>query len=167
MWLDQLLTELGHCGPQGQAALQFLTEQKVKVSLHGQPTAARWTLLGNIELHPRYAEGASNAPYPLSLIVHEVQHLKQGLFTALSVYGELDAWQTQFSFLKSLTGSYHSNSQSNALLNELISLDLNNDRQVLVRARNLMRAYAGRGYRVNLLPLTPLPREILFFISRR
>ena len=167
MWLDQLLAELGHCGPQGRAALCFLTEQRVKVSLHDQPTAARWTAFGNIQLHPRYAKGASDAPYPLSLIVHEVQHLKQGVFTALSGFGELNAWQTQFSFLKSLTGCYHSDSQSNALITELMSLSLNGDRKVLIRALNLMRAYAGKGYRVNLLPLTPLPREILFFISRR
>lgn len=101
VWLDNLIVELNKSGLQGQAAFQFLTERKVKVSFHDQPTGARWTISGNIELHPRFANGPTDAPYPLSLVVHEVRHLRQGFFTALSVYGELDAWQAQFSFLKS------------------------------------------------------------------
>jgi hypothetical protein len=167
MWLDQLLIELGRCGPQGQAALHFLKERGVKVSLHDQPTAARWTLAGNIQLHPRYANGASNAPYPLSLVVHEVRHLQQGLFTALSVYGEFEAWQVQFSFLKSLTSQYHSNSQFDGILNDLMSLRLNKDRKILARAVTLMKAYAGKDYRINMLPLYPLPEEIHFLITRK
>jgi len=167
MWLDQLLIELGRCGPQGQAALRFLTEQGVKVSLHDQPIAARWTLAGNIQLHPRYASSAPNAPYLLSLMIHEVRHLQQGLFTALSVYGELEAWQVQFSLLKSLTGRYHSNSQFNAILSDLMSLRLNKDRKILTGAVALMKAYAGKGYRINMLPLYPLPEEIHFLITRR
>ena len=167
MWLDQLLIELGRCGPQGQAALHFLKEQGVKVSLHDQPTAARWTLAGDIQLHPRYAIGAPDAPYPLSLVVHEVRHLQQGLFTALSVYGELDAWQVQFSLLQSLTGQYHSNIQFNAIINDLMTLRLIEDRKILAQAVTLMKAYAGKGYRINILPLYPLLRETLFLITRK
>lgn len=167
MWLDLLLIELGRCGPQGQAALQFLVKRGVKVSLHDQPTAARWTLAGNIQLHPRYANDAPEAPYPLSLIVHEVRHLQQGLFTALSVYGELDAWQIQFSLLKLLTGHYHSDPEKKFILEELISLDLNKDRAGLSRAAALMKAYAGNKYRIDMLPLYPLPEEILFLITRK
>jgi hypothetical protein len=166
-WLDQLLTQLGRCGPQGQAALQLLVERRVKVNLHDQPTAARWTLTGNIQLHPRYADNAPDDPYPLSLVIHEVRHLEQGLFTALSVYGELDAWQVQFSFIKSLTGKYHANTKHDATLNELMSLYLSWDRQALALARNLMQDYAGKGYRVDLLPLYPLAREILFVFTRK
>ena len=167
MWLDQLLIELGRCGPQGQAALHFLKEHGVKVSLHDQPTAARWTLAGNIQLHPRYANGPPDAPYPLSLIVHEVRHLQQGLFTALSVFGELEAWQDQFSLILSLTGQYHSNIQFNAIINDLMTLRLIEDRKILARAVTLMKAYAGKDYRINILPLYPLPREILFLITRK
>ncbi len=166
MWLDQLLIELGRCEPQGQAALHFLKVRGVKVSFHDQPTAARWTLAGNIQLHPLYATGAPDAPYPLSLIVHEVRHLQQGIFTALSVYGELEAWQVQFSFLQSLTGQYHSNIKLNSIINDLMNLKLKEDRKILTRAISLMKAYAGKGYRVNMLPLYPLPREILFLFTR-
>jgi hypothetical protein len=167
VWLDQLLIGLGHCGPQGLAALQYIEERRVKVTLHDQPTAARWTLSGNIQLHPRYASGAPDASYPLSLVVHEVRHLQQGLFTALSAYGELEAWQVQFSFLKLLTGHYHSNSEKNVIINNLMSLCLNKDRRMLARAVTLMRAYAGKGYRVNILPLYPLPDEIIYLIKRK
>jgi len=165
--LDQLLIELGRSGPQGQVTRKFLAERRVKVSLCDQPTAARWTLAGNIQLHPRYASDAPDAPYPLSLIVHEARHLQQGLFTALSVYGELEAWQIQFSFLKLLTGDYHSDPEKKLILNELISLGLNKDRKLLSRAVTLMKAYAGNSYRVDMLPLYPLPEENLFLITRK
>jgi hypothetical protein len=166
VWLDQFLIELGRCGAQGEDALEFMVNRKVNVSLHDQPTAARWTLAGNIQLHPRYARGDPDAPYPLSLIIHEVRHLQQGLFTALSVYGELDAWQVQFSFLKSWTGQYHADSQFNSIISELMSLNLSKDRVLLARAVTLMKAYAGGRYRINWLPLYPLPGEILFIIFR-
>ena len=167
MWLDDLLPELNNSGLQGQAAYQFLIEHKVKVSLHDQLTGARWTITGNIELHPRFANGPSDAPYPLSLVVHEVRHLQQGLFSALSVYGELDAWQVQFSFLRSLTGQYHPLLNKNLIIEELMSLSVVLDRKSLKRSILLMKAYAGNGYLVNLLPLYPLPREILFLLTRK
>ncbi len=157
---------LGRCGPQGAATLQFLGRRRIKVSLHKQPTAARWTLGGHIQLHPRYAEGPPDAPYALSLIVHEVQHLRQGILTALSVYGELEAWQVQFALLKSLTRRYHPEAHNEAIITDLMSLSLNWDRGALLKARNLMRAYAGPGYRADLLPLYPLHREIVFWLGQ-
>jgi hypothetical protein len=167
IWIDKLMAHLGRCGPQGQAALQLLVERRVKVSMHDQPTAARWTLAGNIQLHPRYFSGPADDPYPLSLIVHEVRHLEQGFFTALSVYGELEAWQLQFSFIKLLTGRYHLNSKADGLLTGLMSLKLGWDRQMLSRARNMIQEYAGNVYRIDLLPLYPLPKEFNYFIAQK
>jgi hypothetical protein len=166
-WLDGLLTQLGRCGPQGQDALQLLVARRVKVTLHDQPTAARWTWRGDIQLHPRYVESATDDPYPLSLIVHEARHLEQGFFTALSVYGELDAWRIQFGLIKSLAGQYHADAPRDWIISKMMSLGLNWDRGLLASARDLMRDYAGKNYRVDLLPLYPLPREILFHITRK
>ncbi len=159
-WLDQLVTNLYLCGAPGQAALGYIRTRRIKVSLHDQPTAARWTVSGNIELHPNYAVGSPTDPYPLSLIVHEVRHLQQGLFVALSVYGELEAWQIQFGILKSMTGCYHENATHNATIYELVQLPLGDDRNALLRARELMQAFAGKGYRIDLLPLYPLGKEV-------
>jgi hypothetical protein len=47
VWLDQLLANLDRRGPEGQAALKYLRDHQVKVGLHDQPTAARWTLVDN------------------------------------------------------------------------------------------------------------------------
>jgi hypothetical protein len=167
VWLDKLLIELSRSGPQGRSSFQYLTDHKIKVGFHDQPTGARWTITGNIELHPRFANGPPDAPYPLSLLIHEVRHLQQGLFTALSVYGELDAWQVQFSFLKSLTGQYHPILNKNSIIEDLMSLSVVLDRKVLKRSILLMKNYAGNGYLVNLLPLYPLPREIFIFLTRK
>lgn len=48
-----------------------------------------------------------------------------------------------------------------------MSLPLGWERETLKRARGLMRAYAGKGYRVDLLPLYPLPAEIRFRLTGR
>lgn len=163
--IDQLLSHLGRSGEQGRATLQLLIERDIKVDFKEQSTAARWTLTHNIQLHPRYVKSTPDDPYTLSLIVHEGRHLEQGIYTALSVYGELDAWQLQFSFIKSLTGQYHSNAHFDKVIKKLMSLSLGWNRGILRQARRCMRAYAGKGYRVDLLPLFPLPMEILFFIT--
>jgi predicted SprT family Zn-dependent metalloprotease len=162
-WLNQLLARLEETGPVGQSAWEYLRKRKINVSLRTQPTGARWTARGHIELHPSCADTGDDA-YALSLIVHEVRHIQQGWLSALSVQGELEGWQVQFSFLKSLTGQYHSDSKVEHILAELMSLPLS-DRAALKRARQLMQDFAGRKYRIDLLPLYPLGREIWYWLS--
>ena len=164
-WLDQFLLNLERSGHQGQETQRFLTERHIRLGFHDQPTAARWTITSQIQLHPRYAAEPPDSPYPQSLIVHEVRHLQQGWITALSVRGELEAWQLQFAFLKSLTGRYHELTYRDLIIRELMSYSPNGDRRGLSQVRDLMRAYAGKAYRIDLLPLYPLPEEIRFLIS--
>jgi hypothetical protein len=135
----------------------------VKVGLRPQPTGARWTAFGRIELHPAQMD---NEAYALSLIVHEVRHLKQGIFGALSVRGELEAWQEQFAFLKAQTGKYSASARHEAIIEQLMNLSLDS-RADLIRARALIREYAGTKYRINWLPLHPIWKEIGYVISRR
>ena len=167
VWLGQLLENLGRCGPTGETALRYLKEHKVRIGLRDQTTGARWTVRGAIQLHPRFAEAASDAPYPLSLIVHEIRHLQQGWITSLSVYGELEAWQVQFAFLKSITGRYHPEPDRDEILGQIMSLPLNWDRAALEEARRLMQVYAGQGYRIDLLPLYPILKEFMYWAARR
>jgi hypothetical protein len=86
-WLDKLIARLDETGPEGRAARDFLRARRVRVGLRPQPTGARWTVLGHIELNPSQL---ADEAYALSLIVHEVRHLKQGILGALSVRGELE-----------------------------------------------------------------------------
>lgn len=158
-WLDLSLKHLDSTGPQGAAAVDYLKKRGVKIEFHNQPTAARWTIFGSIQLHPRYAVSPPDDPYALSLIVHETRHLQQGFFTALSVMGELQAWQLQFEFYRSLTGKYSPAGIFEPIIAELMSLSMT-DRAHLHRARELMVAYAGPKYRIDWLPLYPLGREI-------
>lgn len=150
--LADLLKRLDETGPEGRAARDFLGARRVKVGLHLQPTGARWTLFGHIQLHPNQVD---NEAYALSLIIHEVRHLKQGFFGALSVRGELEAWQEQFVFLKSQTGQYSASPRQQTIIEEMMTLGLDS-RADLQRARALMREYAGKKYRINWLPLFPL-----------
>lgn len=166
-WTAHVLENMARFGPEAEAALRYMRQRGTKVSLHEQPTGARWTADRRIEVHPRFAQSGPDDPYAVSLIIHEVRHLQQGPLTALSVYGELEAWQLQFGLIKSWTGRYHADAQRGAVLDQLVSLPLGWDRQVLEDARHLMQAYAGKGYRVDLLPLYPLPDEIIFQVLHK
>lgn len=163
-WLETILARLDVTGPTGQEAREYLRARRVRVRLRPQSTGARWTLLGNILLNPVYATARDDA-YALSLIVHEVHHLKQGMVKALSVQGELEAWQVQFAYLKSLTGRYSPHARHEAVISELMSLSLD-DRSHLMRARGLMQQFAGKKYRIDLYPLSPLPGEIRYWWTR-
>lgn len=154
--LEKLLAQLDETGAAGRAAREYMVRHHVRIHLHRQSTGARWTPLGHIELNPSQLE---DEVYALSLIVHEVCHLRQGIFGALSVRGELEAWQEQFANLRSMTGKYSNSSSQQAIIEEMMGLSLD-DRADLTRARFLMRKYAGTMYRIGWLPPYPLGREI-------
>jgi hypothetical protein len=166
-WVTQLLANLDRSGPVGHETVSYAQDTGMHVGIRSQSAGARWTPWNRIEMHPRYAEGPADSPYALSLVVHEVRHLRQGWLTALSVYGELDAWQCQFRFLESVTGPHRADADRDRIIPNLMSLPLGWDRAVLRTARDLMQAYAGRNYRVDLLPLYPLHRELLFLLAGR
>jgi hypothetical protein len=169
VWTNSILENLSRVD---EACMEYLRLRRVKIGFNRQSasTGAMWFIDGNIYMNARYysLQTATNDPHLLALIVHEVRHLQQGFFTALSVYGELEAWQLGFRVYQSLTGHLPLGLGGNphATLLEIMSLPLGWDRQVLRRARILMREYAGKGYRADLLPLYPLGKEIKSHLKR-
>ena len=165
-WKDNLLEAVVHVGEEGRAAVDFLRRRKTKIGFKQvRPSVgAFWTVFGNINLNSRYYTYDT----PLddlrvkTLIIHEARHLQQGLVTALSVYGELDAWQLEFGIYHRIKGNY-----PHAAIAELMTLPLGYDRTVLREAACLMQSYAGKGYRVDLLPVFPLPLELRYWMTRQ
>lgn len=164
-WVDMLLDRICEAGEEGQAAMQYIRKSRTKIGFKRvRPNVgAFWTVFGNIHLNSLYY----NYETPLddlrikTLIIHEVRHLQQGIATALSVYGELDAWQLEFRIYHRLTGKY-----PHPAIAELMTLPLEFDREILKKAAALMQVYAGKGYRIDLLPLFPMGREIRYWIFR-
>jgi hypothetical protein len=166
-WVAELRNELAQSSPKGRESEQYIRARKIRIGVRSQSGGARWALGRRIDLSPRYLRGSPSAPYALSLVVHEIQHLKQGPVTALSIYGELEAWQAQFNFLLEIAGGYNGVPGQAALIRELLQLPLGWDRLALQAARGLMRQYAGKLYRVDLLPLYPLHHEFMYCLLRR
>lgn len=166
VWLEKLLDAVTDLGEEGRAAVDFLKSHRTKVGFKKtRPSVgAFWTVFGNIRLNSVYY----NYNTPLddlrikTLLVHEVRHLQQGLFTALSVFGELDAWQLEFGVYHRFRGRY-----PHPAIAELMTLPLEYNRDVLKKAAGLMQEYAGKGYRIDLLPLYPLGREIRYWFTRK
>jgi len=166
VWKDTLLEAVTQAGDEGVAAVNFLRARGTQIGFKKvRPNVgAFWTVFGNIRLNSHYY----NYETPLddlrikTLIIHEARHLQQGFITALSVYGELDAWQLEFRIYHRIKGNY-----PNPAIAELMTLPLEFDRDVLKQAAKLMQDYAGKGYRIDLLPLYPLGREINYWITRK
>lgn len=166
IWKENLFDAVLQLGEEGRQAVEFLRTRQTKIGFRQvRPSiGAFWTPFRNIRLNARYYSYET----PLddlrikTLIIHEARHLQQGLLTALSVYGELDAWQLEFGIYHRIKGTY-----PHAAIAELMKLSLGFDRAVLKEAVSLMQAYAGKGYRADLLPLFPLSREIQYWVTRR
>ena len=166
IWLGNLMNAVADIGEEGRAAVEFLQGRRTKIGFKRvRPNVgAFWTVFGNIHLNSHYFSYET----PLddlrikTLVVHEVRHLQQGFLTALSVYGELDAWQYEFRIYHRVKGRY-----PHPAIAELMSLPLEYNRDVLKKAASLMQDYAGKGYRIDLLPLYPLGREIKYWLTRK
>jgi len=165
-WLNLLFENLEKYGEEGRATVAFLRAQRTKIAFkRTKPSiGAWWTVARNINLNTEYYsyEKSLNDTRVFTLIIHEVRHLQQGLFTALSVYGELDAWQLEWKIYHRLHGRY-----PHQAIEELMNLPLGWDRSVLRRAAQLMQAYATKNYRADLLPLYPIGKEIAYQLFRK
>jgi hypothetical protein len=160
-WRQAVLVSLKKVDTQSAA---YINDRCVKIGFYkqGPHTSAIWFPGQRIFLNPRYysLETDPSDPLLLSILIHEVCHLRQGFALALSVYGEMEAWQLGFSVHRQLSGiAYHPN------LVEFMSLPLSWDRDVLRRAQQLMLGYAGKSYRADLLPLYPIGKELVFWLG--
>jgi len=166
VWLGNLMDAVSGVGEDGRAAVEFIKKRGTKIGfkLVRPNVGAFWTIFGNIRLNSHYYSYNTSLDdlRIKTLIIHEVRHLQQGLFTALSVYGELDAWQLEFGIYHRVKGRY-----PHPAIAELMTLPLEYNRDVLKNAARLMQDYAGKGYHIDILPLYPLGREIKHLIFRR
>jgi hypothetical protein len=165
-WLEKYFEKVAQSSVEGREAVDYVRTRKIKVGMRRarKSVGAFWTLEGRFFLnavHHTYESTLEN-PRAWTLFVHEVRHLQQGILTALSIFGELDAWQVEFNLYKKITGkTLHS------ALEELLSLPLDMDRDHLQHARELMMQYAGKSYGANWLPLYPIHKEIKYWVTRR
>jgi len=166
VWRDDLLTALAGVGEEGKDAADYLRVHKTYIGFWKvrKNVGAFWTVFRTIHfnsIHYSYQTNIVDVGI-LTLLIHEVKHLQQGFVLALSVYGELEAWQLQFRLYHQLTGK-----PMHPAVAELMSLPLEYDRDVLKKAVALMQTYAGKGYRADLLPYYPLWREIRYWLTRQ
>ena len=166
IWKESLLESVAQLGEEGRAAVDFVRIHKTKINFKRVRAniGAFWTVFGNINLNSLYYtyDTSFDDLRIKTLVIHEARHLRQGIMTALSVYGELDAWQLEFGIYHRVKGVY-----PHKVIEELMSLPLGYDRPTLRKAVQLMQAYAGKGYRADLLPLFPWKKEIKYWLTRR
>ena len=165
-WLKLFFEKLDNFGEEGRVTSDYLRAHHTKLGFKLTKTSigAWWTVNKRIYLNSHYYsyEKSLDDSRVYTLVIHEVRHLQQGFVTALSVYGELDAWQLEWSIYHRLHNRY-----PHPAIEELMTLPLGWDRDVLHRAVQLMQAYATKAYRADLLPLYPLGKEIAYQVFRK
>lgn len=165
-WKKNILEQLVCLGEEGRAAADYLRTHGTYIGFWKarKNVGAFWTFLRTVHLNSFYysMNTETNNVDMLTLLIHEVKHLQQGMFLAFSIYGELEAWQLQFRLYYQLSGK-----PVHPIIAEILSLPLKYDRAILHRARELMQAFAGKGYRADLLPLYPLGKEIKYRLRRK
>ena len=165
-WLEQYFQKVSESSEEGAAAVRFVREKKIRVGMRRarKSVGAFWTLSRAFYLNKAHytMQSALENPRAWTLFGHEVRHLQQGIPTAMSVYGELDAWQLEFRLYKHLAGK-----TLRPELEELLALPLNFDRNVLKHARHLMTKFAGFWYAAWILPLYPIHKEIKYWVTRK
>ena len=165
-WLEQYLEKVGQSSEEGSIAVEYVRTHKTRVGFKRarKSVGAFWTIFRSLYLNSRHytQESTLDNPRALTLFVHEVRHLQQGPLTALSIYGELDAWQYEFRLFKKLTAQ-----ELKPTLEELLTLPLDFDRANLRRAQKLMTEFAGKGYAAWILPLYPITKEIKYWFTRK
>lgn len=165
-WLEQYFDKVAQSSDEGREAVDFVRTNRIRVGVKRarKSVGAFWQFGRRFYLNARHytLESALENPRAWTLFVHEVRHLQQGALTAISVYGELDAWQYEFRLFKKITGK-----QLKPELEELLTLPLNFERDNLQRARNLMSKFAGFWYCAWILPLYPIHKEIKYWITRK
>ena len=163
-WQEQFLGAVLNCSSEGKEAVDYIRAHKTHIGIKRarKSVGAFWTLTRAIYLNSvHYSQELSLVnPNAWAVLIHEVRHLQQGWLTALSIYGELEAWQYQFRLLKKLTGN-----QIVPALEEILALQLNMERENLRYARQLMIQYAGKNYGAHWLPLYPIHKEIRYWLT--
>ncbi len=157
----------------GDEIMDYIKNRKPKIGFHKQyKSGGGWTILKNITLTPR---DDPFDPYVLSLIIHEIFHLKQSVWMRLSMQGELRAWQYQKQTYPQIANTkgnvigitneaYGKGKETNKLWEELSKLSPDS-REDLEKARAVMQNIS-KGYRSDCLPLFPLPQEIGFCLRQ-
>jgi hypothetical protein len=165
-WLEKYLEKVAGSSEEGHQAVEFVRRHKIKVAIKRarKSIGAFWTLNRGFYLNARHYTKESTLadnPRAVTIFIHEVRHLQQGPITAISIYGELDAWQYEFRLLKKMKGG-----ALHPILEELLDLPLNFDRNNLHRARTLMHKFAGFWYFAWILPMYPITKEIRYLLIR-
>jgi hypothetical protein len=158
-FLSRALAALRNSGPLGREIAEYIEANRVPLGFSRQSTSgATWlawrALCLGIFLNARYVARLPEDPQVFALIAHEARHRQQGFLEALSVRGELDAWQVHFDVLE----------QSGAIPKDAAWTELRQlntaVRDDLRRARDLIKAIGGKSYHIEWMPLTPVPEEV-------
>ena len=86
---DQVVEKLSEIDQLKSDVVDYMKENQIRIGFHTQyKSGGGWTVSRNITLAPKDKEDPLK-PHVLSLIIHEIFHVKQSIWMRLSMQGEL------------------------------------------------------------------------------
>jgi len=170
---DSVCQKLSEVEQLGTEVVAYMKEKRIRIGFHEQyKSGGGWTFFRNITLSPRDKNDPLN-PYVLSLIIHETYHLKQTIWTRLSMQGELRAWQYQKQTYPNIAKTRGNEIGSDGeaykgtkeFWDELFALSPES-REDLAKAQDVMTKISP-GYRSGCLPVYPLGAEFKYYWGRK
>jgi hypothetical protein len=157
-WAASVLASLREGGPAMKHAAEYIVAHDVQIRFRNLGEGAMWWIDGNMYLNANRYSPQTRPDHPgmLALIVHEAKHLEQGPVVALSVYGELEAWQAQYAAFGELSGIPPGTYEARMAWQELSEVPQSYSRDELSKARELIQFIGGASYPIDKLPLLPL-----------
>jgi RHS repeat-associated protein len=177
-WAMKVLSNLKAAGPVGVHTADYIIRNNVEISIVDNEATNLWWKIGlgpqgfqiqnTLYVSTYISNKSADDPWVLMEFVLETRHLEQGLPTALSVYGEMEAWQLGFNFYNTLPN----HSSLSTFVSELLTLPLSHDESVLRQAQSLINQQENGGtslldqiiaaikgksvYWIEALPLNPV-----------
>jgi len=165
-WLENYFARVEQSCDEGREAVEFIRSRGTRVGIKKarKSVGAFFTLTKRIYLNAHHYtyESSVESPHAWALLIHEACHLRQGVVIAMSIYGELEAWQREFRVIQKIGGK-----PLKPILNELLAMPLDMNRATLRRAKQIMMEHAGKGYGAEWLPLYPINQEIKYWVTRK
>ena len=165
-WVAELLNELAQSGPTGRENEQYLRARKIRIGVRNQSSGARWTLGRRIDLVRAIYTAHRSLPTPSASWCMRSSISGRGTDCLIrlrrtgSLAGPVQFPAGDHRWVQGRSRPGDANSGALAAAAGMGSPGPPG-------ARGLMRQYAGRRYRIDLLPLYPLHHEFMYCLVRR
>ncbi len=166
-WLEGIQTALERTGAHGMEAARFLREHRTRIGVRQQSAGRAGPSTAGLRLIPDTCRMAASPPTPSALSSTRSVTFGRGRSRRFRSMANLGPGESSSAICGSSGVPAPGSAHQKELIDELLALPHGWNRIGLSAARRLMREYAGKAYRIDLLPLYPIQYELAYALTGR